>query len=73
MTDLDGRPCRGSYCPNGPRVQEYVREIYRAIASIATDFIWVDDDVRLHGHMPIVAGCFCDTCLSLFAAEQGRR
>jgi hypothetical protein len=72
MTDLDGRTCRGSLCPQDERVQDYVREVYRLVAGSEPDFIWIDDDVRCMGHMPIRCGCFCDACLGRFAEESGQ-
>jgi hypothetical protein len=74
MTDITGEICRGSFCPNDERFRlEYVRPVYEALASADPDYIWIDDDVRLRGHMPISDTCFCDTCLDLFAAESGLR
>lgn len=72
MTDIEGRVCRGTLCPEHERVHEYVRELYRTVALAGPDFVWVDDDVRCLGHWPICGGCFCDTCLARFAQECGR-
>ncbi len=72
MTAPDGQICLGSYCPNDERFrQAYVAPLYTMVAEAEPDFIWIDDDVRLLGHMPIPAGCFCDRCLALFAEESG--
>jgi hypothetical protein len=49
LTDIDGNLCRGSFCPNAPQVQQYVREVYKMIAAANPDYIWIDDDVRLCG------------------------
>jgi hypothetical protein len=73
MTDLRGQVSRGSFCPNDEGWRGYVRSLYEAAASSQPDFFWIDDDVRLFGHMPIGACCFCDRCLVLFAASTGRR
>lgn len=73
MTDIHGNVCRGSMCPNDPRMQEYVRQLYRFVASADPDYIWIDDDVRLAGHMPIHLTCFCDQCLALFEKETGTK
>ena len=72
MTDPDGRITRGVICPNDERAREYIREAYRLITEANPDYIWVDDDVRLFGHGPILAGCFCDTCLATFSRETRR-
>ena len=72
MTDLHGGLCQGSFCPNDERFRvEYVRPVYQALVGTDPDYVWIDDDVRLRGHMPISDTCFCDHCLELFAAESG--
>ena len=71
MMDIDGNVCMASLCPNSQKTHQYVREIYAAITEAEPDYIWVDDDVRLYGHMPITCGCFCDTCLQIFEDEYG--
>lgn len=71
VTDPEGRVSLGSFCPANPGFQEYVRQLYHAVAQTAPDFIWIDDDVRLWGHHPITATCFCDGCVSRFNEEVG--
>lgn len=73
VTDIDGNTCQGSFCPNDRRVQDYIRRVYHAVALAEPDYIWIDDDVRLAGHMPVSLTCFCDGCLALFAKESGRQ
>ncbi len=73
VTDIDGNVSLGSFCPNDPRHQDYVREIYRLVAQANPDYIWVDDDVRLAGHMPVGLTCFCDQCLEIFEQETGAK
>jgi sialidase-1 len=73
VTDPDGRVCQGSFCPNDPNFQNYVRSLYRTVAEANPDYIWIDDDVRLAGHMPIGLTCFCDRCLALFEKEVGAK
>lgn len=72
MQDMDGKLCQGSFCPNDPAVRAYVRDLYAAMAAAQPDHIWIDDDVRLYGHNPILETCFCDRCLRLFAEEYGQ-
>jgi hypothetical protein len=71
MTDIHGNVCRGARCPNDPRMQEYIRRLYQIVASVDPDYIWIDDDVRLAGHMPVHLTCFCDHCLAIFAEDTG--
>lgn len=71
MVGHDGAASRGCACPNTPEMRAYVREKYQLTAQASPDFIWVDDDIRMHHH-GVTWGCFCDTCLKLFAARAGR-
>ena len=73
MTDIDGKICKGSYCPNDARYQTYIREIYTSMALAEPDYIWIDDDIRLAGHLPIYLTCFCDRCLTIFEKESGKK
>jgi hypothetical protein len=69
VTDPQGNVSLGSYCPASPELLEYARRLYILVAQAKPDFIWVDDDVRLYGHMPVLATCFCDACIERFNAE----
>jgi hypothetical protein len=71
MTDINGCISAGTLCFNDERVRAYIRDSYAAFAAADPDYIWIDDDVRLLGHLPIAAGCFCDNCLSIFETESG--
>ncbi len=73
VTDIQGKVCRGSFCPNDTRFLEYVRELYRMVARAHPDYIWIDDDIRLAGHMPLGLTCFCDRCLEIFEKECGTK
>lgn len=72
MVDVEGRAAGGSFCITDPRMQDYVRQCYVLLAQAGPDFIWVDDDVRLEGHMPLTSACFCDLCLAEFSAANGK-
>ena len=69
MVDLEGKVCRGSLCPADPAVRDYVAHSYRLLANCQPDFIMVDDDVRLLGHMPAEFCCACDGCLADFSKQ----
>ncbi|CAN5777353.1 hypothetical protein BH09VER1_BH09VER1_17290 [soil metagenome] len=68
---IDGKVCRGALCPADSNVHEYVQELYECLARSQPDFIWVDDDVRLSGHLPTYGCCLCDSCISSFGREVG--
>ena len=67
----EGTP--GNFCPCDPVwLQEYVEPVYRALAAVDPDFLWIDDDVRLHNHgKPLDNGCFCEACFARICAELG--
>lgn len=71
VTDPDGRVSLGAFCPGTPELLNYVERVYTLVAQARPDFIWVDDDVRLMGHMPIRATCFCDHCIDSFNRQTG--
>lgn len=71
IEDIYGSICRGSFCPNDESFKTYIRSLYEMTAASNPDYIWIDDDVRLAGHMPITYTCFCDHCLAIFADEFG--
>ena len=70
MTNIDGEVCWGSFCANGEKIRDYIRDLYIFVARAEPDFIWIDDDIRF-AHKPIGNGCFCDRCLEIFKQETG--
>ena len=72
MVGHDGSVSTGCACPNTPDMRAYVRAKYELVAAARPDFIWVDDDIRMHHH-GVTWGCFCPTCLDLFAARAARQ
>jgi hypothetical protein len=71
MVGHDGSVSTGCACPNTPEMRAYVRAKYELVARTRPDFIWVDDDIRMHHH-GVAWGCFCPTCLALFAKRAGK-
>jgi hypothetical protein len=71
MVGHDGSVSHSCACPNTPEMRAYVRAKYEGVARAKPDFIWVDDDIRMHFH-GVEFGCFCPTCLALFATRAGR-
>jgi hypothetical protein len=70
MIGHDGAASFGCACPNTPELRRYVRDKYTLVARQSPDFVWVDDDIRMHNH-GVPWACFCPTCLALFAEETG--
>ena len=70
VTDIDGNTCQGSFCPNDPRLQEYVRRALpargvgraRTTSGSTTTSAWP-------ATCPCRLTCFCDRCLAIFEKE----
>ena len=71
IVGIDGTVAQGSLCPNDEKVRKYIAQAYHILASANPDYIWMDDDLRLANHYPVMVGCFCDNCLSEFEKECG--
>lgn len=72
MVGVDGSVSRSCACPSSSKLRDYLRAKYQIAARAKPDFIWVDDDIRLHHH-GVTWGCFCDQCLEIFARRSRRR
>ena len=72
VMDPQAAVSRGSYCPASDPLLDYAHKVYTALAEAAPDFLWIDDDVRLMGHMPIGTTCFCPGCIERFSQRTGR-
>jgi hypothetical protein len=70
MIGHTGAVSRGCGCPNAPALRAYIRAKYALFAQANPDFIWVDDDIRMHHH-GVSHGCFCPVCLDRFERSTG--
>ena len=71
MVGHDGSVSKSCACPNAPAVRKYVADKYTLFAEANPDFIWVDDDIRMHSH-GVAYACFCPTCLDIFSRTSGK-
>ena len=63
-------------CPRQTAFLEYVRQVTHIYASaLHPRYMWIDDDLRCDNHRPAtngsLFGCWCETCIAAFNAEQG--
>lgn len=73
IINYDGKSCLYTPCPSSIEFLQDTGKKYREIAKLNPDFIWIDDDFRMHSHYPISFGCFCNDCLEKFAKISGVR
>ena len=70
-TGVEDKYCN---CPRQTGFLEYVRQMTHYYAQMKPRYIWIDDDLRLDNHVPATdgsrIGCWCDTCIAAFNAEQ---
>ena len=71
-TGVEDKYCN---CPRQPAFLEYMRQMTLIYAATKPRIMWIDDDLRHHNHVPATngsrIGCWCDTCIAAFNAEQG--
>lgn len=63
-------------CPRQTAFLDYLREVSAIYSRLGFAALWIDDDLRIGGHLPADSsgrriGCFCDTCIAAFNAETG--
>lgn len=73
MVGYDGTVASYCSCPRSPKFHAYLDEFIRAYCAWKPDRLWIDDDLRMHHHMPVNYGCFCDRCLAEFSDVTGRK
>jgi len=71
MTDIDGKVCRGSFCPNDDNLRAYIQKIMLVTAQANPDYLWLDDDIRLAGHMPIFSPVSATVASPSLQMKQG--
>ena len=68
----DGHTSANCVCFRDEQFLAYCEKKYALVAEIEPDFIWVDDDVRIHHHQ-VEYPCFCQKCVQKFGDIVGRR
>ncbi len=65
MVGHDGLVSRSCSCPTSEAYKAYIQNKYHLLAQANPDFIWVDDDIRMHHHT-VAYACFCTNCINIF-------
>jgi len=73
MVDTYGREATAVACPLCPEWRSYIASVYALYASAKPEFVWVEDDFRLHNHAPLQwGGCFCDRHMAEYSRRAGK-
>ena len=67
----DGSTSTSCMCTRAPEYIPYLKAKYTILAKTEPDFIWVDDDVRMHNH-GVRFPCFCHNCVETFNRRVGK-
>lgn len=74
MVDVEGNESSLCVCPLCENWQDYISEIYARYAKLEPSILWVEDDFRLHNHMPLVwGGCFCEKHMDIYSERAGKK
>jgi len=72
LVDPYGRVASAQVCPLDKDWQNYFAQSLRMYAQAGFRIIWIDDDIRLHNHMPLQwGGCFCPLHIAEFNRRTG--
>lgn len=73
MVDFNGRRSELCVCPMDENWLAYFLDFYAfLIRELEPDTVWIEDDFRLHNHIPLeYGGCFCEHHIAAFNKELG--
>ena len=71
MVGPDGTHARYCGCPRDPVFLDYISTSTGYYARFQPDFVWIDDDLRMHHHSPVEFGCYCERCVGEFNERFG--
>jgi hypothetical protein len=72
MVGHDGTQCTACSCPLSPGWKSATKALWQRYASVKPSVIWVEDDIRLLNHQPVVYGCFCSIHMREFSERVGK-
>ncbi len=72
MVNIDGREANTIACPLGAAWRKWLTDAYLMYAGTKPRVLWLEDDMRVHGHTPVVFGCFCENHVRALSQRVGR-
>jgi hypothetical protein len=71
MVGDDGAQSHAVPCPIDPKWKRYIGVLYGLFAQLEPEIMYIDDDFRLHNHLPAAWGCFCPLHLAEMSRQTG--
>lgn len=73
MEDFEGNQAEAVACPIDEEFKKYIAELYGMFGKFGFSVVWVEDDFRLHNHVPLTwGGCFCPLHMREFSRRIGK-
>lgn len=73
MVDVEGNEAALCVCPLCEKWQRHIAGLYARYAQLEPSILWVEDDLRLHNHAPLVwGGCFCEEHMRIYSERAGK-
>ena len=69
LTDVSGIQAKSQACPLSDAWRHWLLSAYDRYASTGPRVLWLEDDIRIHGHRPVKFSCFCDQHIELFSKQ----
>lgn len=75
MVDMDGKECQMVACPYDAQWRKYYFDLLGwYLQEVNPDFLWIEDDFRLHNHPPLkYGGCFCKLHMQKYNEKLGTK
>ncbi|MFH0796225.1 MAG: hypothetical protein V2A65_04115 [Candidatus Omnitrophota bacterium] len=74
MVSPTGKMAKAVASPACPEWRKYITDLYRRMAELGFDTIWLEDDFRYHNHSPLDwGGDFSERMMSLFSHKIGKK
>ena len=74
MVDMNGKKSDLVVCPWDEEWRKYYFDLLEwYLKEVNPDFLWIEDDFRLHNHPPLrFGGCYCDLHMKKFNEKLGK-
>ncbi len=72
MVNFENQESGSCLCPSDEKFIKYIQKKYATFAETGTDYIWMDDDVRVDNHGIVTGFCYCPKCIEKYNERYGK-